>query len=930
MAAARKPGPVAALQRDRQNAQALAKKVSKEQLRKLLERAQQHLDHRLSTTPGLSGVGSDSFTAAQKRVTLIQVQAIAKELGLGVELLLKNTAQSAAVNAAGGVYEYIAAMEKKYAGSVEQLPLKEAMLLDRATQGAQSSLLHRLRDDPKKGKGILSRYTDEVVESFEQSLQLRFVARTSWSDTRKALVEASPFLQGKPASWSERIVRTEIMGVHGRASLEASKEANDVLGDAVKILCATFDDRTGADSYAVHGQIRRVDESFDWWEGSYATPPNRPNDREIVVTHRVAWPIPEELQPKSDAEVQARWAQLGNKKACPKRPKMTTVSRALFGKENAGSLAKTSPAPVAPPTPAPPPPAPPPEPPKIVRAPKPVAVPEPPPPAPIAPAPHEHILAKKIGGQAGSNKGGLYEGLDGVKRYVKFYKNPAQAHLEHLTNKIYADLGLGTVESEVFESPEGLGYASKILKGDKLGTNPSAAAAKNVMRGFAADVLLKNWDAVGLSGDNIIVGVDGVNRIDKGGALLYRAQGGLKPADSLHKLDEWTSFLDPKVNPQYAAIAKKAGVTKAEDVPGLEDSITAISKLRDAAGGWAKYVDQHVPGLAAAEKQAVIAMLEERTKKLEGKATDLALEKEAANAPDAPKPAPVPKKGKLAVGDTVKYKAVAFSPYKTTVYTVVGEAPGKKPSVTITWTDADNGSQHTMNEFEAELVKVDAAGVPVAKPKKKGKVAVDIQSLPKVTVDYGHEQLAREDDHHNAIAEKVVGRMKRSPDPKSRDQAMAIRSYSSSAYKSMNAAVKNIDKVKSDSLKKRVKDLLSTFDDPAIPPPPSRLFRGIPVTPETAEKILAKDEQVFEAFTSSSRSIATALSFGHENKGAAVIFEFRLKSKHGRHLPIERESSVPSERETLLKPGIRWRVLERSRLMNGGRQNTSYMVLEEI
>jgi len=46
---------------------------------------------------------------------------------------------------------------------------------------------------------------------------------------------------------------------------------------------------------------------------------------------------------------------------------------------------------------------------------------------------------------------------------------------------------------------------------------------------FVADAILGNWDVVGLSKDNVMLGKDGKTyRIDNGGSLRYRAQGGLK------------------------------------------------------------------------------------------------------------------------------------------------------------------------------------------------------------------------------------------------------------------------------------------------------------------------------------------------------------------------------------------------------------------
>jgi hypothetical protein len=154
---------------------------------------------------------------------------------------------------------------------------------------------------------------------------LRFVGKQPWDVARQALIDESPFLQAAPGYWAERIIRTETMGASNRASWEAINQAQEDVGGMVKILAATFDDRTGSDSFAVHGQIRRPAEAFESWYGLYGYPPNRPNDREIVIPHNLRWPIPGYLKWKSDGIVAARWASEGRKTSMPARPLMTTV-----------------------------------------------------------------------------------------------------------------------------------------------------------------------------------------------------------------------------------------------------------------------------------------------------------------------------------------------------------------------------------------------------------------------------------------------------------------------------------------------------------------------------------------------------------------------------------------------------------------------------
>lgn len=620
-------GPIEILGANRRALVSAASDVGVKRLKLILARAQGDLNRRLRQAQGLGGAGADSFTAHQLQVSLIQVQHVIAHLNKGLKALVVAQAKGTADPSVEGVIRYLHAAEKRFSGITERLPIKDAILFDRARSGAESSALHRLEGDPKKGPGILKRYGDAVIEKFEGHLQQRLLARAPWADVRNQLIADSPFLQQAPAHWAERIVRTESMNGSNRAIWEANKGADEQLGDVVKILSATFDDRTGADSVAVHGQIRRPNEAFEWWDGLYQHPPNRPNDREVVVTHRIAWPIPPELAFRSDAEVHARWVANGRLGAPPGRPKMTTVDLATFGA-------------APPPEPEQPPARPIMEPPAVPTREKrgPIAspffdenvepwksAPEPEPtPASLAnEAPLELVpadyFAQAEGGQKGSNEGGFYRGSDGVLRYAKFYKDPTQGALEHLANNIYRDLGLPAVKSDLVIAPDGRqAYVSEVVEGDTLAKKGlDAKNAKQVLKGFAADVLVKNWDAVGLDHDNVIIGKGGkAVRIDNGGAFLHRAKHGMKPESSLKEIDEWEQFLNPAKNPAYAKLAAKAGVTKAEDIVGIQAQIKAIQKLRVAHGGWGGYVDHVSPNLPPDVRTKVVGMLAERSVQL--------------------------------------------------------------------------------------------------------------------------------------------------------------------------------------------------------------------------------------------------------------------------------------------------------------------------
>jgi len=265
--------------------------------------------------------------------------------------------------------------------------------------------------------------------------------------------------------------------------------------------------------------------------------------------------------------------------------------------------------------------------PKPPPPPPPAVLPPPPPTPKPAVASAENVLAKKISDATGSNPGGVYEGLDGKKRYVKFYDDPAQAAGEHIANKIYAKLGLGTVKSVTFVRDGKLAYASELIPKAKTLADKglTRGLAKKALEGFAADVLTANWDAAGLGLENIVVDARGkLFRIDNGGALLSRANAGRKPVEALGNVTEWESFFDPSVNPGYARLAEAASVTSAEELGDAAiRGIKRIIELRRDVGGWRKFVEAEGKFLTAFDRERMIGMLEARTSFLEGKLTEI-------------------------------------------------------------------------------------------------------------------------------------------------------------------------------------------------------------------------------------------------------------------------------------------------------------------
>lgn len=208
---------------------------------------------------------------------------------------------------------------------------------------------------------------------------------------------------------------------------------------------------------------------------------------------------------------------------------------------------------------------------------------------------------RRVSGQKGSNEGGFYEDESGVQWYVKFPKNPDQARNEVLAGKLYELVGAKVPELKLIHENGRVGLASRIING--LKTDQAAliaGGADGVAEFFAADAWLANWDVVGLGYDNLLFKAGAVYRVDTGGALLYRAQGGLKGAAFGQTITEFESLLNRSINPQAASVFGK--LTEAE----IKASAAKVLSIENDA--IRALVREYGPGTAA-EREALADLL---------------------------------------------------------------------------------------------------------------------------------------------------------------------------------------------------------------------------------------------------------------------------------------------------------------------------------
>jgi len=198
--------------------------------------------------------------------------------------------------------------------------------------------------------------------------------------------------------------------------------------------------------------------------------------------------------------------------------------------------------------------------------------------------PKEENLVQ-IGPQKGSNRGGLYQDQStGEKFYIKIPGDEDIARNELLASKLYARAGVDAPELYLIDFNGEKAIASKFVDG--LDINPAALKAgkvQGVADGFVTDAWLGNWDVAGMDYDNLLVRGNRAYRIDVGGALRYRAQGGLKGDAFGRDVTELNSLLDKATNPQASAIFKAyrkadldAGAMRVISIP--DDEIRALVK----------------------------------------------------------------------------------------------------------------------------------------------------------------------------------------------------------------------------------------------------------------------------------------------------------------------------------------------------------------
>lgn len=253
-------------------------KLEETQARSLLSR---YREIRGDLRDRLDSIRGNTFTAQQLRGVLVQVDSAIEAMN---ESLKAGMSESALKSAKKGIehnVKEIKRFDRMFAGAVTPINLDNVLI----ASDTNNLLL-------SKYDASLDAYSSAIRSQVANSLTNAAIEELPLSEVVSRMGQ---FWMGE--EWKlTQIARTELHNVYNLGKLNSMTEVKDnYLPNLQKTLFHPMDARTGRDSmYAARKNlIVDLDKPFEYtWQGkkrSYMTPPDRPNDRSILVPYRANW-----------------------------------------------------------------------------------------------------------------------------------------------------------------------------------------------------------------------------------------------------------------------------------------------------------------------------------------------------------------------------------------------------------------------------------------------------------------------------------------------------------------------------------------------------------------------------------------------------------------------------------------------------------------
>jgi hypothetical protein len=230
----------------------------------------------------LDSLPRGSFSAQQVRAVMLQIELALAEMN---KRLLDGMGDAVQASAEIGIEHLIKELnkwQKKFSGQIVPINLNAVVV----ASDTRNFLYERYQSS-------LDGYRAAVQSVFSQEVTRAAIEQIPTFDLVQRLGQATMMEEWK----LNRLVRTELHNVYNIGKIKAMQELreSEEMPDLMKTLMHPMDQRTGEDSkYAASLQlVVPIDEPFVYkWRGetrSFMAPPDRPNDRAILVPYRKGW-----------------------------------------------------------------------------------------------------------------------------------------------------------------------------------------------------------------------------------------------------------------------------------------------------------------------------------------------------------------------------------------------------------------------------------------------------------------------------------------------------------------------------------------------------------------------------------------------------------------------------------------------------------------
>lgn len=254
----------------------------------LFRQVRRDLQDRLLTIP------EGTFTENQLNITLIQIQAAIQAIKLDLKDQLQDSSRIFADKGIEDLTREIEFFSKKFEGNIHPINIDRILI-------AQESTNFLINKHDASIDAYAEALRSQITSNIVQSMAMR---ESSDRTVSRIVNQVGKFFMGE--EWKiQRIARTELSNIYNFSKMRtmtAIKEDN--LPDLRKSLMHPFDSRTGEDSkqLAKLNPIVKIDQPFVFVytrklasgevrkeRREFQFPPDRPNDRSILVPYRTEW-----------------------------------------------------------------------------------------------------------------------------------------------------------------------------------------------------------------------------------------------------------------------------------------------------------------------------------------------------------------------------------------------------------------------------------------------------------------------------------------------------------------------------------------------------------------------------------------------------------------------------------------------------------------